>query len=128
MCDYQQRLLPIFFIESLQHIIYHIWVLVRDFDVVDMPQHGALLVVNHLVCNTPVIIWFMTYPHSFSFFIDRLKYRDDSSETPVNEELGHGYQQLIRLFNAFVLMKNDEGNPIHGNWQNLTIIAEFQEF
>jgi hypothetical protein len=29
--------------------------------------------------------------------IDRLKYRDDSSGTPVNEELGHGYQQLIRL-------------------------------
>jgi hypothetical protein len=24
--------------------------------------------------------------------IDRLKYRDDSSGTPVNEELGHGYQ------------------------------------
>ena len=60
--------------------------------------------------------------------IDRLKYRDDSSGTPVNEELGHGYQQLIRCFNAFVLMKNDEGNPIHGDWQNLTIIIEFQEF
>jgi hypothetical protein len=61
--------------------------------------------------------------------IDRLKYRDDSSETPVNEELGHGYQQLIRCFNAFVLMKSDEGNPIHGDdWQNLTILAEFQEF
>jgi hypothetical protein len=28
--------------------------------------------------------------------INRLKYRDDSSGTPVNEELGHGYQQLIR--------------------------------
>jgi hypothetical protein len=47
--------------------------------------------------------------------IDRLKYRDDSSGTPVTEELGHGYQQLIRCFNKFVLMKNDEGNPIHGD-------------
>jgi predicted ABC-type ATPase len=37
--------------------------------------------------------------------IDRLKYRDDSSGTPVNEELGHGYQQLIRWFNTFVLTK-----------------------
>ena len=60
--------------------------------------------------------------------IDRLKYRDDSFGTLVNEELGHGYQQLIRCFNAFVLMKNDEGNPIHGDWQNLTMLAEFQEF
>jgi hypothetical protein len=25
-------------------------------------------------------------------------------------------------------MKNYEGNPIHGDWQNLTILAEFQEF
>jgi hypothetical protein len=55
--------------------------------------------------------------------INRLKYQDDASGTPVNEDLDHGYQQLIRCFNAFVLMKNDEGNPIHGDWQNLTIIA-----
>ncbi len=60
--------------------------------------------------------------------IDRLTYRDDSSGTPINEELGHGYQQLIRCFNAFALMKNDEGKPIHGDWQNLTMTAEFQEF
>jgi hypothetical protein len=61
--------------------------------------------------------------------INRLKYRDDSSRTPVNEELGHGYQQLICCFNAFVLTKNDEGcKPIHGYWQNLTMTAEFQEF
>jgi hypothetical protein len=60
--------------------------------------------------------------------IDRLKYRDNSSGTPVKEELGHGYQQLIRCFNAFVLMKNDEHKPIHGDWQNLTITAKFQEF
>jgi hypothetical protein len=50
-----------------------------------------------------------------------IQYRDDSSETPVKEELGHGYQQLIRCLNTFFLMKNDEGNPIHGDWQNLTI-------
>jgi hypothetical protein len=60
--------------------------------------------------------------------IDRLKYWDDSSGTPVNEELGHGYQQLIRCFNAFVLTKNDEGKLIHGDWQNLTMTAEYQEF
>jgi hypothetical protein len=47
--------------------------------------------------------------------INRLQYRDDSSGTPVNEELGHGYQQFIRCFNAFVLMKNDEGKPTHGD-------------
>jgi hypothetical protein len=58
--------------------------------------------------------------------IDRLKYQDDSSGTPVNEELGHGYQQLVRCFNAFVLTKDDEGN--HGDWQNLTMTADFQEF
>jgi hypothetical protein len=60
--------------------------------------------------------------------IDRLKYWDDSSRTPVNEKLGHGYQQLIRCFNAFVLTKDDEGKPIHGDWQNLSMTAEFQEF
>jgi hypothetical protein len=60
--------------------------------------------------------------------IDRLKYQDDPSGTPLNEELDHGYQQLIRCFNAFVLVKNDEGNPIHRDWQNLAILAEFQEF
>jgi hypothetical protein len=38
--------------------------------------------------------------------IDRLKYRDDTSGTPVTKESGHGYQQFIRCFNAFVLMKN----------------------
>jgi hypothetical protein len=25
-------------------------------------------------------------------------------------------------------MKDDEGKPIHGDWQNLTMLAEFQEF
>jgi hypothetical protein len=52
--------------------------------------------------------------------IDRLKYRD--------EELALGYQQLIRVFNAFVETKNDEGDPIHGDWQNKCIKAEFVEY
>jgi hypothetical protein len=60
--------------------------------------------------------------------IDRLKYQDDSSGTPISEELGHGYQQLMRCFNAFVLTKNDEGKAIHQDWQNFTMIARFQEF
>jgi hypothetical protein len=60
--------------------------------------------------------------------IYRLKYPDDSSGTPVNKDLGHGYQQLIRCFNVFVLTKNDVGKPIHGDWQNLTMTAKFQEF
>jgi hypothetical protein len=58
--------------------------------------------------------------------IRRLKYWDDSSGTPLT--LGHGYQLLIRRFNAFVLTKNDEGKPNHGDWQNLTMTTEFQEF
>jgi hypothetical protein len=57
--------------------------------------------------------------------IDRLNYQDDSSGTPLNKELGHGYQQIILCFNAFVLTKNDEGQPIHGDWQNLTMTTEF---
>jgi hypothetical protein len=48
--------------------------------------------------------------------IDRLKYQDDSPRTPVYKELGQGYQQLIRCFNAFVLIKNNEDKPIHGDW------------
>jgi hypothetical protein len=61
--------------------------------------------------------------------IDRLKYQDDSSGTPANKELlGHGYQQLIHCFNPFVLIKNDQDKPIHGDWQNLTMTGKFQEF
>jgi hypothetical protein len=60
--------------------------------------------------------------------IDRLKYQDDSSGTPINKELGHGYQQRIRCFNAFVLMNNVEGKRIQGEWQNLTMTATFQAF
>ena len=57
--------------------------------------------------------------------IDRLMYCDDSSGAPVYKELSHGYQQLIHCFNAFVLKKNDEHQPIHRDWQNLTITAKF---
>jgi hypothetical protein len=53
--------------------------------------------------------------------INIFKYQDDYSGTPDNEELGHGYQQLMRCFNASVLMQNDKGKPIHGDWQNLTM-------
>jgi glutathione peroxidase-family protein len=60
--------------------------------------------------------------------INRLKHRDNSSRRPVNKELGHGYQQLIRSFNTFVLTKNNEGKPIHGDWQNLIMTFKFQEF
>jgi hypothetical protein len=61
--------------------------------------------------------------------IGRLKYQNDSSGTPIKEGLGHGYQQLLGYFNPFVLMKNDEGTQIHGDWQNLTMrTAGFQEF
>ena len=34
--------------------------------------------------------------------IDRLRYRDPSLSPPVDEVLGQGYQNLIRVFNAFV--------------------------
>jgi hypothetical protein len=40
--------------------------------------------------------------------IDRLKYRDDSSTPTVVESLGIGYQQLIRVFNAWVKTRIDE--------------------
>ena len=60
--------------------------------------------------------------------IDRLRYQDDSSGTNVSVELGNGHQQLLRCFNAFVLFKNDEGDPIHRDWQNRVVKAEFQEY
>ena len=40
--------------------------------------------------------------------IDRLKYRDDSSTPTAVESLGIGYQQLIRVFNAWVKTRIDE--------------------
>jgi hypothetical protein len=61
--------------------------------------------------------------------IDRLKYQDtDSSGATTIVELGKGYQSLIRCFNAFVVTKYDEGTPVHGDWQNLVIKADFQDF
>jgi hypothetical protein len=58
--------------------------------------------------------------------IDRLKYWDGSSRTPVNIGLGHSYQQLKRSFKAFVLLKNDKGKPIHRDLQNLTTTADLK--
>jgi hypothetical protein len=60
--------------------------------------------------------------------IDRLKYRNSTLTPPVTEELPIGYQQLIRAFNAFVDTKVDDGDPIHGDWQNKAIKSDFDEF
>ena len=61
--------------------------------------------------------------------IDRLKYQEtDSSGTTTVNELGKGYQSLIRCFNAFVVTKYDGGTPVHGDWQNLVKKADFQDF
>ena len=57
--------------------------------------------------------------------IYRLTYRDESSDPPIQRELGYGYQQLLRCFIAFVKMKDVEGKSIQGDWQNLTKITEF---
>jgi hypothetical protein len=60
--------------------------------------------------------------------IDRLKYLDDAISPPVIVELRVGYQQLVRGFNAWVETKNDEGDPIHGDWQNKATRVEFNEY
>jgi hypothetical protein len=60
--------------------------------------------------------------------IDRLKYQDTAFSPPINEELGLGYQQLIRVFSAFIETKNDEGDPIHLDLQNKCTKAEFDEY
>jgi hypothetical protein len=60
--------------------------------------------------------------------INRLKYRDNSFQPVTNEELGVGYQQLIRAFNAFVETKNDDADPIHNDWQNKASRDEFNQY
>ena len=60
--------------------------------------------------------------------MDRLECRDRAFTPPVTEASPFGYQQLIRAFNAFVDTKIDEGDPIHGDWQNKAIKTEFDEF
>jgi hypothetical protein len=60
--------------------------------------------------------------------IDKLKYRDTSFKPPIDEELNVGLQQLIRVFNAFVETKNDDGDPVHVDWPNKFIKQEFDEF
>jgi hypothetical protein len=47
---------------------------------------------------------------------------------PVDKELPIGCQQLIRTFNAFVDTKVDDGDPIHGDWQNKAIKTKFDKF
>jgi hypothetical protein len=61
-------------------------------------------------------------------YIDQLKFPDDTSGKIVLIELGQGYRTLIHCFQAFVLMKNAEGKPVQGDFQNLVDKAEFQEF
>ena len=61
-------------------------------------------------------------------YIDQLKFPDDTSGKIVLIELGQGYRALIHCFQAFVLMKNAEGKPVQGDFQNLVDKAEFQEF
>ncbi len=59
--------------------------------------------------------------------IDRLKCKDASCTPPINEALGQGFQNLIRVFNAFVETKIAECDPIHRDWQNKVTKAEFDE-
>jgi hypothetical protein len=47
---------------------------------------------------------------------------------PAIEALNNGLKQLVRAFKAFVDTKNIEGNPIHGDWQNLAKKADFDAF
>jgi hypothetical protein len=59
--------------------------------------------------------------------IKNLKCEDDSSGNIVMVELDQDCRALARCFKAFVRMKIDKGKPIHQDWQNLTIKANFQE-
>ena len=61
-------------------------------------------------------------------YINRLNFRDDSSGTPVAEELGQCYRALLCCFKAIIHMKIDRSNRIHEDWQNLTTKADFQAF
>jgi hypothetical protein len=60
--------------------------------------------------------------------IENLKYKDDSSGNIIIVELDQDCRALVRCFKVFVRMKIDEGKPIHQDWQNLTIKADFQAF
>jgi hypothetical protein len=60
--------------------------------------------------------------------IDRLKHLDDAISPPVIVELGVGYQQLVRVFSTWVETKNDEGDPINGDWHNKATRVEFNEY
>ena len=62
------------------------------------------------------------------YYIDQLKYRDNSSGTTVTKELGIGYRQLIWDFHAFVQAKNAAGHPIHKDWQNKATKTDFDDY
>jgi hypothetical protein len=59
--------------------------------------------------------------------IDRLRCKDKAFTPPIDEALSQGYQNLIRVFNAFVETKIADGDPIHRDWQNKITKAEFDE-
>ena len=60
--------------------------------------------------------------------IDRLKYIDKDFKPAINEPLNVGLQQLIRAFNAFVETRNDDGDPIHDDWQNKATKKDFDNY
>ncbi len=60
--------------------------------------------------------------------IDRLKHVDKDFKPPINEPLNVGLQQLLRAFNAFVETRNDDENPIHGDWQNKAKKVDFDNY
>jgi hypothetical protein len=88
---------------------------------------GTILAVRETILHYS---WHSIKPESSTLEaspLSRIESLIDSSFV-LEELLGHGYQQLICWFNAFVLMKNDNSDPIHGDWQNLATKAEFNEF
>ena len=60
--------------------------------------------------------------------VDNLRHRDPAALPPINEELSIGHKALIRVFNACVETRNDEGDPVHNDFQNKATKADFGEF
>ena len=63
-----------------------------------------------------------------SLSIAKLRYKDPTFKPPIDEKLNVGLQNLIRVFNAFVETKIDDGDPIHKDWPNKFIKSEFDNF
>jgi hypothetical protein len=59
--------------------------------------------------------------------IDCLECQDNAVTSPAMMEPGLGHQQPVCCFNAWVETKNDDGNPIRGDWQNKATQEEFNE-